>query len=47
MDCIVDEVRIWNRVLNQSEIEEAMAGALMTVQPKDKLSTFWGKLKQD
>ncbi len=45
MDCIVDEVRIWSRVLNKSEINEAMKGALLFVDPKDHLATMWGMIK--
>lgn len=47
MPATIDMPRIWNRALSASEVKEAMSDALMAVQPKDKLSTFWGKLKQD
>ena len=45
MDCILDEARIWNRVLNGNEIKEAMSGALIAVNPQDLLTTVWGKVK--
>ena len=45
MDCIVDEARIWSRVLSEDEIQEAMEGALLSVDPKDLLSTTWGQIK--
>jgi hypothetical protein len=44
-DCIVDEARIWNRVLSESEIKEAMDGALLPVTPRDLLATMWGNVK--
>jgi hypothetical protein len=45
MDCIVDEARIWNRVLSQSEIKEAMEGILLSVEPKELLTATWGEIK--
>jgi len=45
MDCTVDEVRIWNRVLSEDEIKEAMTGVLLSVDPRDLLSATWGKIK--
>jgi hypothetical protein len=45
MDCTVDEVRIWNRVLSEDEIKEAMTGVLLSVDPRGLLSATWGKIK--
>lgn len=47
MDCLVDEVRIWNRVLSQEEIQEAMQGALLPVNSQDLLTTMWGLVKTE
>jgi hypothetical protein len=45
MDCTVDEVRIWNRVLSQDEIKEAITGVLLSVDPVDLLTATWGHMK--
>lgn len=45
MDCTLDEVRIWNRVLSEDEIKEAMTGVLLPVGPKEFLTTTWGSVK--
>jgi hypothetical protein len=45
MDCILDEVGIWNRVLSQDEIKEAMEGGLISVTPQGFLSVMWGEVK--
>jgi len=45
MDCTVDEVRIWNRVLSEDEIKEAMTGVLLSVDPRDLLTATWGQIK--
>lgn len=45
---VVDEVRLWNRVLSDAEIKEAMnlgSDELLDVNPKDKLATSWGSIK--
>jgi len=45
---IIDEVRIWNRVLSEEEIAHQMSigkEGLWTVQPLSKLTTTWGKIK--
>jgi hypothetical protein len=45
---IIDEVRIWNRVLPQAEIQENMSlgrRELMSVSPNDRLTTTWGRIK--
>lgn len=45
---IIDEVRIWNRVLPQAEIQENMSlgrRELMSVSPADRLTTTWGRIK--
>jgi len=45
MDCIVDEVRIWSRVLSENEIKEAMKGVSISVSPRGRLSSTWGEIK--
>ncbi|MFC1714941.1 LamG domain-containing protein [Candidatus Poribacteria bacterium] len=47
MDCLLDEVRIWNRVLSQEEIQEAMKGALLPVNSQSLLTTMWGLVKTE
>lgn len=46
MPCTIDNPRIWNRVLSEAEMKEAMSTNIMAVEPADKLSTCWGRLKQ-
>lgn len=46
----MDEVRISNTARSQQEIQELMKigiAGVLTVKPKDKLATIWGKLKSD
>lgn len=43
---MIDEAAIWSRALSQSEIQEAMGGELLSVTPKNKVSTTWGNIKQ-
>jgi hypothetical protein len=45
MDCILDEARIWNRVLSDEEILEAMEGILLSVDPGGPLTATWGGIK--
>jgi hypothetical protein len=45
MDCILDEVKIWNRVLSEDEIKESMAGELISVNAEEFLATIWGRVK--
>jgi len=45
---IYDEIRIWNRALNQKEIKESMnmgKEQLLAVNPLDKLTTAWASIK--
>ena len=45
---IVDEVRLWNRVLSAKEIQESMEkgkDSFTAVQPGGKVTTSWGSLK--
>ena len=43
----LDEVAVFNRALNQTEIKEVMEGIgqILAVKAKDKLSITWGKIK--
>lgn len=46
---VVDEVRLWDRVLSDAEMEESMnlgSDELLDVNPKDKLATSWGSIKR-
>ncbi len=47
MDCIMDEVRIWDRALSEEEINEAMAGEFISVDLEDALTSTWGKVKAE
>ena len=47
MDCTLDEVRIWNRVLSEAEIKEAMAGDIVSVDLEDALASLWGEVKME
>ena len=42
---LIDEVRIWNRALNEDEIRAEMETASTPVEPLGKLSTTWATLK--
>jgi len=43
---IIDEVRVWNRALNEAEVQLAMQGKLgAAIHPKGKLTAIWGTLK--
>ena len=44
---IIDEVRIWNRVLSEDEIREEMIFSMtISVSPRGKLATRWASLKR-
>ena len=45
---IIDEVRVWNRVLSVNEISDNMKlgfGQLLSVSPTGQLTTTWGQIK--
>lgn len=42
---LIDEVRIWNRALNEEEIQAEMNTGTTPVEPLGKLSTTWATLK--
>jgi hypothetical protein len=45
---IIDEVRVWNRVLSVKEISDNMKlgfGQILSVSPDGQLTTTWGQLK--
>lgn len=46
MDCVLDEVRVWNRVLDADEIAESMTTELISVNPEGALASAWGKVKK-
>ena len=41
---LIDDVKIWNRVLTVNELDQSRAGAA-AVKPSSKLATAWGSLK--
>ena len=47
LNAVIDEVRIWDRVLDDDEIMETMGAPLggQAVNPADCLSTEWGAIK--
>ena len=44
---LIDEVRIWNRVLTMDEVRVEMDTAATPVEPLGKLSTTWATLKSE
>ena len=42
----IDEVAIWSRALNETEIRAARRGPLFSVSPQDKVTTTWGNIKR-
>jgi len=42
---LLDEYYIFNRALPEDEIMDVMNGALLAVEPADKLATTWGSIK--
>ena len=45
-DGSIDELAIWSRALSEDEIRRAMRGPLLSVSPKDKVTTTWGNIKR-
>lgn len=45
-DGSIDEVAIWSRGLSEDEIRRAMRGPLLSIFPKDKVTTTWGDIKR-
>lgn len=48
LNAIIDDVRIWNRVLDEDEIIETMASPLsgLAVHSDGKMATMWGDIKR-
>ncbi len=44
-DGFIDEVKIWNRVLDEDEIQQSM-GTSIAVNPSEKTATKWAELKK-
>ena len=44
-DGLIDEVRLWHRVLTEKEIADSMELMSLSVDPQGKLATTWSKLK--
>ena len=45
LDATVDELYFWRRALTDAEVQQAMAGTITAVDPREKLPVTWGKLK--
>jgi len=43
---VLDEVMIFNRALNLTEIQGLMAGGVTAISPKGNITTTWGSLKK-
>ena len=46
-DGLIDEVRLWHRVLSEKEIVDSMKLMSLSVNPQSKLATKWSKLKSN
>ena len=44
-DGLIDEVRLWHRVLTEKEIADSMDLMSLSVDPQGKLATAWSTLK--
>ena len=44
---IIDEVFLFNRILDEAEVNEIMTGDFLPVEPAEKLATTWGSIKAD
>jgi len=47
---LIDEVRVWNRVLSEEEVKKQMTASrlkLLGVAPQQKLTSTWGLIKQE
>lgn len=42
---LIDDVRIYSRVLNHQEIEDLAAGKVAALKPAGKIATTWGEIK--
>jgi hypothetical protein len=44
---VIDEVRVWNKVLTEAEVKRNMEGVPGTaVFPESRLATVWGDIKK-
>ena len=44
---VIDEVFLFNRIITEAEINSIKDGALLPVEPAEKLATTWGAIKTD
>ena len=44
---IIDEVFLFNRIINEEEVNEIMTGDFLPVEPAEKLATTWSSIKAD
>ena len=44
---IIDEVFVFNRIIDEAEVNEIMSGDFLPVEPAEKLATTWGGIKAD
>jgi len=42
---IIDEVYLFNRVIDKNEMQEIMDGTFLPVQPADRVTTSWAHIK--
>ncbi len=42
---IIDEVYLFNRVIDKNEIKEIMDGSFLPVQPADRVTISWAHIK--
>jgi len=43
----MDDLYVYNRALEEKEINEVKEGKLLAVEPQDKLSVLWAHIKQE
>ena len=44
---VMDEVAVFNRVVDEDEVQDIMEGNVIAVKPVESLSTTWGSIKSD
>ena len=44
---IMDDLYVYNRALEEKEINEVKEGKLLPVEPQDKLAALWAHIKRE
>ena len=44
---IMDDLYVYNRALEEKEINDVKEGKLLPVEPQDKLAALWAHIKQE